>query len=71
MGKGARIRRERAAKEATRQPAQATPVDPPSVAKEKRRRFRRAFAEFRQLPREQRQPWTAETTDTEKETTNG
>jgi hypothetical protein len=71
MGKGARIRRERAAKEASRTPPRATHVDPPSVARERRRRGRRAFKEFMKLPRDQRRPWENETptenTDTTKE----
>jgi hypothetical protein len=64
MSKGARIRRKHAEEEAgekiVRRPP-ATEVQPPTIAKARRQAGRKAFREFRQLPREQRRPW--ETTD--------
>ena len=71
MGKGARIRRERAVKDAERDTLPARHVLPPGVAREQRQRNRRAFRAFQQLPLEQRRAWMkddpTENTDTTEE----
>lgn len=75
MGKGARLRRERAAAtETTSNRPEPIRVDPPGVARHRRQKQRRAFREFMRLPRDQRRPWEgAEKTTTEstEESTNG
>lgn len=70
----AREARKAAAAEQPQRPA-ARQVLPPSIAKQRRHDGRKAFREFRQLPRAQRRPWEADdnptTENDEKEPTNG